>query len=87
MKRIPFILATLLAVTAFALWASGGFHTGWTQTRIPVNGVDEITGIEYTTYKEGFIAGLDLLAVGLGSALGIVGLSFAIPHLKKQNED
>lgn len=83
MKKIPFILATLLAVTGLALWASGGFHTGWTQTRIPVNGVDEITGIEYTTHKDGFIAGLDLLAAGLGSAIAIVCLSYAIPRLKR----
>lgn len=87
MKKIPFILATLLAVTGLALWALGGFHTGWTQTRIPVNGVDEITGIEFTTYKKGFVAGLDFLAASLGSALGIACFSYAIPHLKRSDNN
>ena len=78
MKKALHFLAAIVAIATLAVWASGGFHTGWTQTSIPVQGVDEITGIEFTTYKDGFVAGLDVLAAGIGAALLLSASSLAI---------
>ena len=80
MRKISYIVTALIAAATLVLWAAGGFHTGWTQTRIPVHGVDEITGIEFTTYEDGFIAGLEVLAAGLGAAFGISAISTALHY-------
>ena len=68
---------TLLFGTV-AFWAAKGAHTGWTQNRVPVKQTDEVTGIEYVTYDERFVPGVEFLAAGVGLAAGllIVGLLF-----------
>lgn len=84
MKQLPYIAAGLITIATITLWASSGFHTGWTQTNIPVTGTDEITGIEYTTYEDGFVAGIDILASGLGLALAIVVITFGIKMISNR---
>ena len=84
MKKLSHLAAAIIAGITLAVWGASGFHTGWTQTSIPVHGVDEITGIEYTTYQDGFVAGVDVLAAGLGLAIAISGLSIAIQFLKSR---
>ena len=86
MKKISFILAGLVVLITLGLWASGGFHTGWSQNQIPVNGVDEITGIEFTTYEDGFVAGLDVLIGGLVAAAGIVGISIGVSTFQARSQ-
>lgn len=62
------LLAALLAVGTVGTWLTTGAHRGWTQNKIPVTVVDEVTGIEATQYRDGFVAGVDVLALGLGGA-------------------
>jgi len=61
-------------------WALQGAHRGWSQNRVPVSQVDEITGIEYVTYEERFVPGIDWLGAGSGIASVIFALSF-LPRL------
>ena len=68
MQKFALILSALILAGALGLWAAGGFHPGWTQTQIPVTGTDPITGIEYTRYEDGFVAGLDVVVAGAGLA-------------------
>lgn len=68
MKSKLHLVSALLIVLSFGLWASGGFHTGWTQTQIEVTVLDEITGIEGTRMEEGFIPGIELFIGGLVAA-------------------
>ena len=83
MKKLFLILSALIAALTIALWASGGFHTGWSQNQIPVEMVDDITGIEYTEFEDGFRAGLEVLIAGLGlSAL----LAFACVFLQRKSK-
>jgi hypothetical protein len=69
--KIAYALAIAAALTlaiTLTVWSSGGFHRGWTQTQIPTAQVDPITEIEFVTYEEGFVAGLDFLLLGVGIA-------------------
>lgn len=58
--------AVVVLVATISTWIATGAHRGWTQNQIPVTVVDEITGIEAITYRPGFVAGVDFLALGLG---------------------
>ncbi|TVP79290.1 MAG: hypothetical protein EA353_06425 [Puniceicoccaceae bacterium] len=76
--RAAYILAfasVLTAAATFMVWASGGFHWGWSQNQIPIEQVDEITGIEYLTYEDGFRAGMEFLGGGLTLAALLIMLS------------
>lgn len=73
-------LLRLLAVVAFlgplGWWAATGAHRGWSMHRVPVTQIDEITEIEYTTYEERFVPGLDVLLIANITALLLTGASF-----------
>lgn len=84
MKKAAYIFAGLVAIATVVVWSTGGFHTGWTQTRIPVTGTDEITGITYTQYEDGFVPGLDVLGGGLIAAALIVGATLGVQFLKSK---
>ena len=86
MKKIAHILAAIIAIATFAIWGFGGFHTGWTQTSIPVNGIDEITGIEYTTYEDGFIAGIDVLSGGIALAVAISAIAVGVRFIRSHKQ-
>ena len=84
MNRIRLILhiAALLDLLVVAgFWALNGAHTGWSMNRVPVTMIDEITQIEYITYEERFVPGLDILALGVGFAALIFSLTF-LPAFK-----
>ena len=66
--RLLQLATALLALGTVGTWLATGAHRGWTQNKIPVTVVDEITGIEATEYRDGFVAGVDVLALGLGAA-------------------
>lgn len=78
MKLSPSLLLSGLAaeLVTLVLWATGGFHTGWTRNRIEVREEDPITGLEAIRYEETFIMGVELLALGLviGSVLMFAGI-------------
>lgn len=61
--------AIVAVVVVSAYWWTKGAHLGWSQNLIPTAATDEITGLEYVTYKSGFTPGIDLLAVGGAGAV------------------
>ena len=73
-------LLHLFAVAAFlgplGWWAATGAHRGWSMNRVPVTQIDETTAIEYITYKERFVPGLDTLLIGSIAAIVLIGGSF-----------
>ncbi|MFP4282202.1 MAG: hypothetical protein ACLFU2_06235 [Opitutales bacterium] len=75
-SRILLLVSAALALATVALWALGGFHLGWTQTRIAETAIDPITEIEFTTYRDGFVAGVEVFVLGLGLSALFGGLGF-----------
>jgi hypothetical protein len=66
-------LALLLGTVGF--WAAKGAHTGWSQNQVPVKQTDEITGIEFVTYEQRFVPGVEFLGAGTGLAVGLFAVS------------
>ena len=73
MKRFLRASALLVAAGSLTLWLVTGAHRGWTRTSVAVEKTDEVTGLSYTEYEKRFLAGVEILAVGLAvaSALGV----------------
>ncbi len=74
---------TLLRFTAVAAllatvgtWVATGAHLGWTQTTITTLQHDEITGIDYPVHRSGFVAGIEVLAVGAATAATFAAASY-----------
>lgn len=59
-KKLSRTISLLILLGGLGLWAAGGFHRGWTQTKIPEVYVDEVTEIEVVQYRDGFRAGLEV---------------------------
>lgn len=74
LTRILQLSVALIALATVGTWIATGAHRGWTQHKIPVTVVDEVTGIEATQYRDGFVAGVDVLGLGLGAA-AILGIA------------
>lgn len=74
----------LITIAAIGLWAKTGFHTGWTQHKIPIVKTDEFTG-EYTVYEDRTVHGIERLIGGIifGDALLLGGI-FLHKKNKKQ---
>lgn len=74
------------ALTAFVIalgtWTGTGAHLGWTQTSIVKIQHDEITGIDYPVRHDAFVAGVELLAVGVAASAALAGMSF-LPRLRR----
>jgi len=81
-RLLRFVGLALLAGT-IGSWAMLGAHRGWSQNRVPIRQVDEITGIEYVTYEDRFVPGLDWLGAGSAIAIATFSLSF-IPRLNQK---
>jgi hypothetical protein len=75
-RRILRAVALLLVVGTLGFWAAKGAHIGWSQNRVPIAQRDEITGIDYVTYEDRFVPGVDTVAAGLGLAALVFGTSF-----------
>jgi hypothetical protein len=81
--RILFrMLAGFMALFAFAFWAAAGWNKGWTKTQIAVKQIDEITGIEFVTYKDHFMPGVELFSLALFFCLTLFAITF-IRHKSK----
>jgi len=76
MKKTLRILALLVVLATVATWLATGADRGWTKTSKDVKTLDEVTGIEGITHKPTFIAGVDFLALGFGSATALFASSF-----------
>jgi len=81
-RRAPNPIRLILRlVSAFCLvfgivyWSGKGAHTGWSMDHVPTPQVDEITGIEFITYEERFVPGIEWLGGAVGLAILFFGLS------------
>jgi hypothetical protein len=79
MKRLLQILAAAIVLGGLVTWLALGANRGWTKTSVPVTAVDEITGIESTSYEDRFVPGVDFLggAVLTGGLLAGLSLLFS----------
>lgn len=78
---LGYCFPAIIAVGTSLFWAFKGCYSGWTQTQTRQIHTDEITGIEYTTYEDVFIPGIDFLAAGLGMAFTLALAIFLIRKL------
>lgn len=62
------LIAAFCLVFSIVYWVNKGAHTGWSMDRVPIEQLDEITGIEYITYDDRFVPGIEWLGVGIGIA-------------------
>ena len=70
----------LLALFVFCFWAAKGYHVGWTQNQVPVRHLDPITEIEFVTYEQRFVPGLDCLAAGVFLGAVVFAATFLPPR-------
>ena len=80
MKRALRLVALALGVGSVVWWAAAGAHRGWTRTSEAVRTVDEVTGIEGTTYRGRLLPGVDFLGGALLGALALGGASLLLPE-------
>lgn len=76
MKTALRVAAGILALITLGTWLGTGAHRGWTQTEVTEMRIDPITEIEYPEVRRQFVAGVELLGIGLLVAAGLGGLSF-----------
>ncbi len=69
-------LGVIFALGIFSFWYAAGQNTGWTKDRIEIQQKDEITGIDYITYKDHFLPGIEFLVAGTGLGLGLSLVTF-----------
>jgi hypothetical protein len=84
-RLLRFLGLALLAGT-IGSWAALGAHRGWSQNRVPVRQVDEVTGIEFVTYEDRFVPGIDWLGAGGALAIATFSLSF-LPRLNPKSKN
>jgi hypothetical protein len=70
------LISAVLLVSTVGFWAVKGAHTGWSMNQVPGKQTDEVTGIEYVTYEQRFVPGVEFLGGGVGLAAGLFALSF-----------
>jgi uncharacterized membrane protein len=70
------MLAGFFALFSFSFWAAAGWNRGWTKTQIPVKQIDEVTGIEFVTYQDHFMPGVELLGLGLFLCIVLFAITF-----------
>lgn len=70
------MLAGISTLFLFAYWAAAGANRGWTKTQIASKQIDEVTGIEFVTYKDHFTPGVEFLGLGLFLCAVLFGVTF-----------
>lgn len=78
MNKTIRLLALVLALGTVSFWAAKGAHHGWSQDRVPVKQVDEITGLEHITYEDRYVPGVDFVGGGLGISALLLVVSFFV---------
>ena len=84
MARLLRILAVLVIVGTIMAWAVLGANRGWTKTKVQVLQVDPVTEIEFATYQDKFLPGVDFLAAGVGIGLALGACSAVIARLSSR---
>ena len=83
--RLPLRLLGLLSLLITVVyWFSTGAHRGWSMDKVPVQQVDEITGLEYTSYEDRFVPGIDVLGGGIALGAGLFVVSFFLPKPRRE---
>ena len=80
------IAAVILWLSILSWWILAGRNSGWTKTSVSTMETDPITGINYPVWKKQFVPGIDLLAVGTGCAVVLIGISF-LPVLSRNTKN
>ena len=86
MKLSLRLLAAALFVGANLLWFATGANHGWTKTRVPVNTLDEVTGIMAISYEPRFVPGLDFLGATVLATVVLGSASFFINNKTKKDK-
>jgi len=78
MRRYLFFTSALLALGTTTFWALKGAHTGWSQTSVKTEQLDDITGLSFPVYQDKFVPGVDFLlaAFVVAGLLAVVALFF-----------
>jgi len=74
------LAALVVLLVSAGFWAAKGAHTGWTMNQVPSKNTDEITGIEFVTYEQRYVPGLDFIGLGAGAAAALFAVSFLVPR-------
>lgn len=80
MKRALQLLALGVAMVTVIGWLAGGRNPGWTRTSVAVRRVDPVTELPYQEYERRFVPGVELLALGLVAAAGLMVVSWLVRH-------
>lgn len=72
------VIALVVLVAAAGFWAAKGAHRGWSMDQVPVKQTDEVTGLEYVTYEDRYVPGVDFLGLAGGLAAGLFAVSFFV---------
>jgi hypothetical protein len=83
MKHKLLIAAVALFLLGWTSWLVLDGRTGWTSTRTPVPMVDDITGIEYTEYRDEFRPGIEIPGATTLAAAGLALLSLFFKRRRK----
>ncbi len=70
------LIATSCLVFSIVYWTGKGAHTGWSMDRVPSPQVDDVTGIEYVTYEDRFVPGIEWLGGGITLSVLFFATSF-----------
>ncbi|MGK0237057.1 MAG: hypothetical protein ACKVGW_05445 [Verrucomicrobiia bacterium] len=58
------IAGPVIFLIGISIWMTGGARAGFSNTSIVYVEIDEITGIESKKYEDGFVPGLEFMAIG-----------------------
>lgn len=65
-----------VAVAGLVVWLAAGHRLGWTQTSVSETKVDPVTELPYTEYRDAFVAGIEIPALGLGAGAALLAASW-----------
>lgn len=75
MRRKLNIIAIVIALATLTVWVATGADRGFSKTSVAVERTDDVTGLTYRDYERRFVAGVDILGVGLGVSALLFGAS------------
>ena len=77
------LIAAVCMLATIAWWFAAGAHRGWSMDKVPVEQVDEITGLNYTTYEDRYVPGVEVLGSGIAfGALLLAGTFLRKPKTR-----
>lgn len=86
MKLIVLIFGFVCLAAVFGLWFATGSDMGWTKTQVTTMQTDPLTGIEYPTYQDKLVFGLDFLVAGSLGSLVLIIIGLVFPLLLKKHK-